>query len=150
MVHLNLTGWPQHSTLIIDIIFLLYIIYVQYRINFYFYRCSEKNYDPNKFFNRGKIVVIRFTCCYYIYWFHVYLQIFLLIYFCVFSSAVAFYGFDDHNAPPFELMEPCCRDMDDWLSKGDNNVAIVHCKAGKVRVNDSTKLCTEPNLQMVE
>lgn len=42
------------------------------------------------------------------------------------------FGFDDHNAPPFELMEPCCRDLDEWLSQGPEYIACVHCKAGKV------------------
>ena len=41
------------------------------------------------------------------------------------------YGFDDHNAPPFALILPYCVDTDKWLSN-EENVAIVHCKAGKV------------------
>lgn len=47
------------------------------------------------------------------------------------SHLVSVYGFDDHNAPPFELLHPYCEDMDHWLKTPDH-VAIVHCKAGKV------------------
>ena len=48
-----------------------------------------------------------------------------------FQTLVANYPFDDHNAPPFQLMKPYCEDMEEFLSQ-EGNVAIVHCKAGKV------------------
>lgn len=50
-----------------------------------------------------------------------------------FGNRVSQYGFDDHNAPPFELIKPCCVDMSKWLDSNQENVAIVHCKAGKGR-----------------
>ncbi|XP_065653918.1 phosphatidylinositol 3,4,5-trisphosphate 3-phosphatase and dual-specificity protein phosphatase PTEN-like isoform X2 [Hydra vulgaris] len=47
-----------------------------------------------------------------------------------FSSRVSLFGFKEHNAPPFELIEQCCVDLDSWLTKDVENVAIVHCKDG--------------------
>ncbi|XP_028408520.1 phosphatidylinositol 3,4,5-trisphosphate 3-phosphatase and dual-specificity protein phosphatase PTEN-like isoform X2 [Dendronephthya gigantea] len=50
-----------------------------------------------------------------------------------FKNNVADYPFDDHNAPPFQLMQPYCEDMNEFLTGDESNVAIVHCKAGKGR-----------------
>jgi len=50
-----------------------------------------------------------------------------------FHGRVGNYGFDDHNAPPFNLIEPCCKDVDAWLSRGEEFTACIHCKAGKGR-----------------
>ena len=48
------------------------------------------------------------------------------------SFLVAAYPFDDHGAPPFELIEPFCNDVEKFLNSDPRNVAVIHCKAGKV------------------
>lgn len=50
-----------------------------------------------------------------------------------FYNRVGLFPFDDHNAPPFELIYQFCKDVADWLAKDKENIAVVHCKAGKGR-----------------
>lgn len=50
-----------------------------------------------------------------------------------FHNRVTLFPFDDHNPPPFEMINVFCCSVDKWLSKHEKNVAVIHCKAGKGR-----------------
>lgn len=43
------------------------------------------------------------------------------------------FTFHDHNPPIFEQLHKFCAKMDSWLQAHPDNVAAVHCKAGKGR-----------------
>lgn len=49
-----------------------------------------------------------------------------------FKGVVTKYPFKDHNPPPLKMMMDFCRDVRDWLLEDKENVAVIHCKAGKV------------------
>ncbi len=72
--------------------------------------CSERAYDKAKFHGRGKYTIKSFLI-----------------------TAVAHYPFEDHNAPPLELVRPFCQDVHAWLTEHPDNVVAIHCKAGKGR-----------------
>ena len=45
----------------------------------------------------------------------------------------ASFCFEDHESPPINLIYPFCKDLKDWIKSNPNNVAAVHCMAGKGR-----------------
>eukprot|EP00127_Corallochytrium_limacisporum_P000569 Clim_evm8s19 gene=Clim_evmTU8s19 len=50
-----------------------------------------------------------------------------------FQDRVSRHPFDDHNVPPFQLLEIICREIRIWIDADPDNVAAIHCKAGKGR-----------------
>ena len=48
--------------------------------------------------------------------------------------SVATFPFDDHDAPPFELIRPFCDDLHLFLLEDEESVAFIHCKDGKVKI----------------
>ena len=50
-----------------------------------------------------------------------------------FHGRVAHYPFADHHPPKFSQIGEFCEDVTEWLQRDQQNVAVVHCKAGKGR-----------------
>lgn len=54
-------------------------------------------------------------------------------------SKTAHYGCADHCPPQLPMLAKFCRDVEDFLRANEENVAVVHCKAGKGRTG--THIC---------
>ena len=52
--------------------------------------------------------------------------------FSFFKNQVERIALEDHNPPTFAQILYFCNKVDEWLKKNPNNVAVIHCKAGKV------------------
>lgn len=50
-----------------------------------------------------------------------------------FENRVSRFPFDDHNPCPVDQIMPFCVDVRDWHNADPENVAAIHCKAGKGR-----------------
>jgi len=50
-----------------------------------------------------------------------------------FENRVMCFGFNDHCAPPLDLLVKVVRAIDEWLKSDPENCAFVHCKAGRGR-----------------
>jgi phosphatidylinositol-3,4,5-trisphosphate 3-phosphatase/dual-specificity protein phosphatase PTEN len=51
----------------------------------------------------------------------------------LFDGRVEYYPFDDHNAPPLQMIYDCCESVQQWLDAASGNVAVIHCKVGLKR-----------------
>jgi phosphatidylinositol-3,4,5-trisphosphate 3-phosphatase/dual-specificity protein phosphatase PTEN len=51
----------------------------------------------------------------------------------LFDGRVEYFPFEDHNAPSFQMIFDLCENVQMYLDSHPENVAVLHCKAGKGR-----------------
>ncbi|XP_040375720.1 phosphatidylinositol 3,4,5-trisphosphate 3-phosphatase and protein-tyrosine-phosphatase PTEN1-like [Rosa chinensis] len=50
-----------------------------------------------------------------------------------FYGRVERYPFDDNHVPPLEMVKLFCESVQSWLKSDPENIAVIHCMAGKGR-----------------
>lgn len=50
-----------------------------------------------------------------------------------FENKVVFLGWPDHHPPTLAILTDCIQMIDSWLNEDPQNVAVIHCKAGRGR-----------------
>lgn len=53
--------------------------------------------------------------------------------FLAFANMVETFPTEDHHPPLFRNLEKFSESVDEWLKANEDNVVVVHCKAGKGR-----------------
>ena len=51
----------------------------------------------------------------------------------IFQNRLSVYQFDDHHPPVLTQVGEFCEDVENWLAQNPDNIAAIHCKAGKGR-----------------